>query len=63
MYEENAQVAEKVNILILAVKPDVVKEVLQELSSTIAKRNLLVISVAAGVAIESMEKVPEAQSA
>ncbi|GAV05376.1 hypothetical protein RvY_15522-2 [Ramazzottius varieornatus] len=59
VYDENAQVAEKVNILILAVKPDVVKEVLQELSATIAKRNLLVISVAAGVAIESMEKALE----
>jgi pyrroline-5-carboxylate reductase len=52
---ENAEVAEKAEVIFVAVKPPMVLPVLSELKDKL--RNKLVISLAGGVRIASMEKV------
>ncbi|OQV22246.1 Pyrroline-5-carboxylate reductase 1, mitochondrial [Hypsibius exemplaris] len=56
IHTENESVALASDILILAVKPDVVATVLQELSHVLQKRQTLVFSVAAGITIAAMER-------
>jgi pyrroline-5-carboxylate reductase len=53
--EENAEVAEKAEAIFIAVKPPMVLPVLNELKDKL--QNKLVISLAGGVRIVSMEKV------
>ena len=53
----NLEVAELADIIVLAVKPNVITSVLKELSETILKNNPLVISIAAGVKIEKIESL------
>ena len=55
---ENAEVAEKSEIILVGVKPTVVLTVLSELAPILEKK--LVISLAAGVRLASMEKVAAA---
>jgi pyrroline-5-carboxylate reductase len=55
---DNAEVAEKSEVILVGVKPSVVLPVLAELAPLIQRK--LVISLAAGVRIQSMEKVAAA---
>jgi pyrroline-5-carboxylate reductase len=56
---ENAEVAEKAEVIFIAVKPPMVLPVLAELKDKL--KNKLVISLAGGVRIGSMEKVCDAR--
>jgi pyrroline-5-carboxylate reductase len=56
---ENAEVAEKANVIFIAVKPGMVLGVLRDIAPRI--ENKLVISLAGGVRISSMEKVCDAR--
>lgn len=56
---ENAEVAEKAEIIFLGVKPQVVLPVLKDLGNAVSKK--LVVSFAAGVRIASMEAVTRAR--
>ncbi len=53
---DNKEVANKSDVLILAVKPNIVPIILKELNPHISK-DKLVISIAAGVTLASIEKV------
>ena len=55
---ENAQIAEKAEVILVGVKPSVVLPVLSELASETERK--LVISLAAGVRIAAMEKAAAA---
>lgn len=48
-YESNLEAAEKADILVLAVKPQMLEKVCQELQSVVQNKRSLIISVAAGV--------------
>lgn len=50
----NAQAAQDAEVIILAVKPQVVRDTLGELAATVKEKRPLLISVAAGVRIEAM---------
>ncbi len=52
----NKKVSIKSKILILAVKPQAIKKVLEEIKNTVSK-NKLIISIAAGVEIKIIEKI------
>jgi pyrroline-5-carboxylate reductase len=54
----NSQAAEDADLVIVAVKPNYVLEVLREVSNSL-KPGSLVVSVAAGITTESMEKMVE----
>ena len=56
---ENAEVAEKAEIILLGVKPAVVLPALSEMAE--ALRGKVVISLAAGIRIQSMEKLGDAR--
>lgn len=53
--DSNLAVAQRSDMLWLAVKPDVVPAVLAELGPAIAARKTLVVSIAAGVTVAAME--------
>src|SRR4029077_13444296 len=55
---ENAEVAEKAEVVLIGVKPAMVLPVLRELSAHL--QNKVVISLAGGVRISSMEKIVNA---
>ena len=52
----NTEVVEKSDLIVLAVKPNVVQPVLQEVAETVSKEKLLV-SIAAGIPLKSIEQV------
>lgn len=52
--EENKKIAEDSDVIILAVKPNILKNVLQEISRTIDGHKLI-ISIAAGISIKFIE--------
>src|SRR5260370_10378482 len=56
---ENAEVAERAEVIFIGVKPAMVLPVLQELSDKLQRK--LLISLAGGVRISSMEKVANAR--
>jgi pyrroline-5-carboxylate reductase len=56
---ENAEVAEKADVIFIGVKPAVVLPVLREVASAI--QNKLVISLAAGVRLKSIEEIANAR--
>jgi pyrroline-5-carboxylate reductase len=56
---ENAEAAERADVLLLGVKPSVVLPALSAISA--AAGNKLVISLAAGVRLETMEKITQAR--
>ena len=47
--ESNIEIAERADILVLAVKPQVLKSVAEEIAQVVQKKQSLVISIAAGV--------------
>ena len=55
-YVSNQTIAETANVLVLAVKPQILKDVLEELAATIQKRQPLLISIAAGISCHSIER-------
>jgi len=55
--QDNLDVVELADIVILAVKPNMIKTILEELKETILKNNPLLISIAAGVKIEKIESL------
>ncbi|MDQ2919384.1 MAG: NAD(P)-binding domain-containing protein, partial [Verrucomicrobiota bacterium] len=56
---ENAEVAEKADIILLGVKPAVVLAVIKEIASQIGDK--VVVSLAAGIRLESMEPLADAR--
>jgi len=54
--EENASVAKGADVIVLAVKPQILQEVVTPLGSLVAKTRPLLISVAAGVTSSSIER-------
>lgn len=54
VFSDNKIVVEKSDYLILAIKPNIHKEVLEEISSVV-KQNLLVITIGAGISIQYLK--------
>ena len=54
--KDNVEVIKSASTLVLAVKPNVIESVLDELSAEISKKDTLLISIVAGYKIESIEK-------
>jgi pyrroline-5-carboxylate reductase len=55
-YTDNASAIRGADVVILAVKPQVMNQVLADIRESVAHQHALVISIAAGITIESMEK-------
>jgi len=51
----NSEVAEKSDVIVLAVKPQVVKQVLPELKECIESKRKLLLSIAMGVSLKTLE--------
>ncbi len=56
VYSDNQSVAEQADILVLAVKPQVMKSAVESMKATIAERQPLLISIAAGIRLDSIER-------
>ncbi len=54
VHEDNLDAIAKADVVILAVKPQMMKEVLQPLQATLNSRQPLLISIAAGISMESL---------
>lgn len=55
IFDDNAGVAKSADVLILAVKPQVMAQVLSDISKNV-KSDVLVISIAAGITLKSLKK-------
>lgn len=55
VYKDNKEVATRTSTLILAVKPNVIQKVLEDLKSIISDKNQLLISIVAGYKMCSIE--------
>ena len=55
VFSDNLKVTDKADVLVLAVKPQVIPDVAEELSSAVNHRHL-VVSIAPGVTLASLEK-------
>ncbi len=55
--EDNATLVEQADIIVLAVKPQMVLKVLEPLTDLLSQQKPLIISIAAGVTIESLQKL------
>ncbi len=53
---DNTTVVEQSNILVLAVKPQIMQSVLKEIAPLVQKNRPLVISVAAGISLEALDE-------
>jgi len=53
---DNKSLASLVDIIVLAVKPQVLKQVCEEIASSISSNNPLIISIAAGINTDSISK-------
>jgi pyrroline-5-carboxylate reductase len=56
VFADNSEVAARADLLVLAVKPQVLADVTKALASMVQKRKPLVISIAAGVRIEDIDR-------
>jgi len=54
--QDNNEAIRDADVIVLAVKPQVMKSVAENISSTLAKKNALVISIAAGISLDSLQK-------
>lgn len=54
--ENNIEVVSKSELIVLAVKPNIVQSVLQEVSKSVDSKHLIV-SIAAGITINRIEEV------
>lgn len=52
----NSTIVEEVDVVVLAVKPQILREVAKEIAPAVAKNNTLVVSIAAGIAQASLSK-------
>ena len=55
-FADNTTIAARADILVLAVKPQILADTAQALASTVQKKKPLVISIAAGVRIEDIDR-------
>lgn len=55
----NRKVAEFADIIILAVKPQHIKNVILEIKDIVIEKNILIISIAAGITIKNLEDIFE----
>lgn len=55
-FADNSEVAARADLLVLAVKPQILADVTKSLASTVQKKKPLVISIAAGVRIEDIDR-------
>src|SRR3990170_8970724 len=55
-FADNSEVAARADLLVLAVKPQILADVTKTLASTVQKKKPLVISIAAGVRIEDIDR-------
>ena len=55
-FADNRELATQAEVLVLAVKPQALKEVSEALASTVQKKSPLVISIAAGVRVHDIER-------
>ena len=55
-FADNMAVAERADILVLAVKPQILSGVIKILASTVQRKKPLIISIAAGVRIEDIDR-------
>lgn len=53
---DNAAVIAAVDVVVLAVKPQVMRQVIEPLASQIQQRNVLVVSIAAGISQQSLTR-------
>lgn len=60
---DNAEVIRRADIVVLAVKPQLMNEVLLPLQSVLAETSVLLISIAAGVSIKTLETLSSNQQA
>tara|TARA_R110000823_G_scaffold119998_23_gene244636 strand:+ start:12289 stop:13122 length:834 start_codon:yes stop_codon:yes gene_type:complete len=56
VFTENAAAAEKADVIILAVKPQVMAEAAESIAGAVEENGSVVISIAAGITIESLQK-------
>ena len=56
VYPNNNEVAAQADILVLAVKPQILQSVSQELAATAQKKRPLIISIAAGIRIDDLQR-------
>ena len=54
---ENLQVVEMSDIIILAVKPNVIESVLNQIKEEVIKKGILVISIAAGIKLDKIKSI------
>ncbi|MFO1391700.1 MAG: pyrroline-5-carboxylate reductase [Agitococcus sp.] len=52
----NADIVERCDVLVLAVKPQIMKQVLEPLANYVQQKKPLIISIAAGIASHSLDK-------
>ncbi|MDK2776723.1 MAG: pyrroline-5-carboxylate reductase [Pseudomonadota bacterium] len=55
-HEENLEAIAKADVVIMAVKPQVMKDVLAPLHSTLSSRQPLIISIAAGISMDALRQ-------
>jgi pyrroline-5-carboxylate reductase len=55
-FADNSEVATRADLLVLAVKPQILADATKALASTVQKKKPLVISIAAGVRIEDIDR-------
>ena len=53
---DNNELVSGCDVIVLAVKPQVMREILKPIAATCAQKKPLIISIAAGIQIQSMEK-------
>lgn len=56
VYLQNEDVAERADVLVLAVKPQVIKPVCEGLAAAVQQKRPLLVSIAAGVRIDDLER-------
>src|SRR3990172_1703869 len=55
-FADNSEVAASADLLVLAVKPQILADVAKSLASTVQKKKPLVITIAAGIRIEDIDR-------
>jgi len=55
-FADNNEVAARANLLVLAVKPQILADVTKSLAPTVQKNKPLVITIAAGIRIEDIDR-------
>jgi pyrroline-5-carboxylate reductase len=53
---DNRKLAEEVEVVVLAVKPQILREICLQIAPVVQQKNILVVSIAAGISQESLAK-------